>query len=527
MKRKVLLCGTHPMQFNGYSKVVFELSNELAKYEDIDLHVFGFQNFYAEKEHSEERKLPDNVTIFDPFAEEEKGGKGFGDKIIKDYVLDLSPDIVILYNDVIVVSSLIKQLVTIKDRKFKIVPYIDLVYQNEKKQLLDYIHAESDSIIAFTDYWKKELIRQDYGKKIYILNHAFNKDNYFPIPKSIARKYFDIDPKDFIILNLNRNQPRKRWDICIQAYIKFLSKHKGDRIKLLVMTNVIGCWDLIELMKFEGKKYGFDLKDLKSYFTFVQNPQKISDAEINVMYNVADIGWNTCDGEGFGLCNFEQAGVGVPQVIPRVGGFRDFFTDENSQLVEPVVGIYGDSTKDACGGMQEICSVDAHVDALEKYYSSRDLIKAHGKRARADILKYTWKHQGSVLRDLILEQTDDLYSEESSSDLLDSINKMLDANEEEQQAAQQNYESGSGELNIDIDALINEKIKEKTAKESITKQAEIESRNTQEKQSINQKSPELRPNLTEELDNLSPNDLIRMQQKIQHILNKKNNSMIE
>ena len=42
------------------------------------------------------------------------------------------------------------------------------------------------------------------------------------------------------------------------------------------------------------------------------------------MYNVGDIGINTCDGEGFGLCNFEQAGVGVPQIVPKVGGFLDF-----------------------------------------------------------------------------------------------------------------------------------------------------------------------------------------------------------
>jgi len=29
-------------------------------------------------------------------------------------------------------------------------------------------------------------------------------------------------------------------------------------------------------------------------------------------YIIADIGINTCDGEGFGLCNFEQAGIGIP-----------------------------------------------------------------------------------------------------------------------------------------------------------------------------------------------------------------------
>ena len=44
-KRKVLLCGTHPQQFNGYSKVVFELSRELCKFEDIQLYVYGFQIF--------------------------------------------------------------------------------------------------------------------------------------------------------------------------------------------------------------------------------------------------------------------------------------------------------------------------------------------------------------------------------------------------------------------------------------------------------------------------------------------------
>jgi len=31
----------------------------------------------------------------------------------------------------------------------------------------------------------------------------------------------------------------------------------------------------------------------------------LSDFDINVLYNVADLGINTADGEGFGLCNFE------------------------------------------------------------------------------------------------------------------------------------------------------------------------------------------------------------------------------
>jgi hypothetical protein len=34
--------------------------------------------------------------------------------------------------------------------------------------------------------------------------------------------------------------------------------------------------------------------------------------------------------EGFGLCNFEHAALGIPQVVPRIGGFLDFFDDSGN-----------------------------------------------------------------------------------------------------------------------------------------------------------------------------------------------------
>lgn len=552
MKRKVLLCGTHPKQFNGYSKVVFELANEIAKYDDIELTIFAFQNFYSEDDHTKERLLPDNVRIFDAFAREEKGGKGFGEKLIKDFVEELCPDIVIIYNDVIIVSLLLKQLAPIREKlKFKLVPYIDLVYQNEKKSYIDFIHKESDAIIAFTDYWKEELQRQEYNKPIHVLKHAFNKDNYFPIPKHVARKYFDISQEDFIILNLNRNQPRKRWDLCIQAYVKFISRHRDEKIKLLVMTNVIGSWDLIQLMKFEGARYGMDVGELRNFFTFIQSPQKISDAEVNVMYSVADVGWNTCDGEGFGLCNFEQAGVGKAQIIPNVGGFKDFFTKDNALIVEPSIGIYGDTSKDACGGFQELCTVDSYVEALETYYSNRDLLEKHGKQARADVLKYRWHEQAGVLRDIIMEETSDMYPEESSTeDLMASINDMLEAADAKERDSKRgdardarddgardnaredasytqesvaNKISLNGDDNIDIDKLIDEKLKERQ------KLAERHADATKLSTDVNvaptdaAKPQQAKNNNTaDELESLSPNDLVAMQQRIQNILNRKN-----
>ena len=47
-----------------------------------------------------------------------------------------------------------------------------------------------------------------------------------------------------------------------------------------------------------------------------------TDELINEMYCMADVGINTAEGEGFGLCQFEAMGVGTPQVVPNIGGFN-------------------------------------------------------------------------------------------------------------------------------------------------------------------------------------------------------------
>lgn len=484
-QRKVVLCGTHPYQFNGYSKVVFELANEIAKFDDIQLHIFAFQNFYHEKSHEKERTLPSNVIIYDAYNLEEPKNKGFGEKLIVDYVKNISPDVVIIYNDLVVISALTKNLLSIPDRKFKLIPYIDIVYKNEKHSLIKFINDSSDGGIAFTEYWKECLIQQKFTKPLWTLEHAFNKSAYFPIPQHVARKFFDLDQEHFIILNLNRNQPRKRWDHCIMAYMKFISQNRNKKIKLLVMTAVKGAWDLSELIYIEANKYNMTIAEAKEYFIFIQNPQKLSDNEINIMYNAADCGFSTAAGEGFGLCNFEQAGVGIPQIIPYVGGFRDFFTDENSIPITPKLSIMGDSSQDSVSGEQELCLIDDYVSALNKYYNDKNLRNEHGIKSRQDITsKYTWKEKASKFRNIIMEVTKDLYPPEQQTSILSQINEMISNESESEVEKSKNSEQSStndepnnepnnennkntGDDNdndddeLDIDKLIDDKISKK------------------------------------------------------------------
>lgn len=407
---RVVICGTHPSQYNGYSKVVYELAKYIGSYTNIELHVFGFQNFYDGKEHKVERQLPKTVTVYDAFLNEEPKSKGFGETLIVDYLNRIQPDILIIYNDLVVITTLLDEIEKkLPSRRFKIYPYIDIVYQNEKNIMIEKINSIVDGGIMFTEYWKNTIVTQGFTKQLFVLEHGFSTDQYYPVPKHLARQFFTLSDEDFVIVNLNRNQPRKRWDICMMVFVKFVAMNRDKRIRMIIAASMNGSWDLIDIMISETRKYGMSLEDIKKHLVIMQNPQQLTDFDINVMYNAADVGINTCDGEGFGLCNFEQAGVGVPQVVPNIGGFKDFFDNDNAIVLDPKWSFYCDHSRDFVSGEAQICAVDDYVKGLQFLMDNPDSRKAMGEKARSTIVnKYLWKDKGGLFNSII----EDIYKKE-------------------------------------------------------------------------------------------------------------------
>lgn len=402
---KVVLCGTHPSQYNGYSKVVHKLANYIGRARtDIELHIFGFQNFYDRGDHKTERALPPNVRVFDAHANESPKNKGFGEMLISNYIKEVDPDIVVVYNDLIVLNTFLSTIhKQIPDRRFLLYPYIDVVYKNERNSMIKKINEMSDGAFVFTEYWKTILATQGFVKPMHVLEHGYDENETYPIPKRLARRYFGIDEEDFVILNLNRNQPRKRWDICIMAFVRFVAKNPHSNIRMIVATALNSSWDLVDIMISETRKYGMKVEDIKKNLVIIKTPQLLTDFDINVLYNCADVGLNTCDGEGFGLCNFEQALVGVPQIVPYIGGLRDFLREQNALLVHPSWSFYCDHARDLVAGEAEVCAVDDYVTMMQYAMDNPEKRQALGKQARVDILpRYSWVSKGRVFADALL-----------------------------------------------------------------------------------------------------------------------------
>ena len=392
---RVCIFGTHPYQYNGYSKVVYELAKNVHRLQDaqnIKLFVFGFQNFYG-KQPDHRNDLPDEVPVYDAFQSEGSHGPGFGVSKVKEYVALCKPDLCVVYNDVMIIREIVTQLAEIPNRTFKIVTYLDQVYLCQRKAYVEFINKNVDAAILFTKYWRECILGQSLKMPTFVMEHGFNPREFYPVPQKIARKYYGVPPDAFVVLNLNRNQPRKRWDICLMAFAEVLAQRRGTRAKLAIATSLTGSWDLLEVYERELAKREIPMQEGMNHLILIETPQRLSDFDTNILYNVADIGINTCDGEGFGLCQAEQAGIGIPQVVPKLGGFLDFFDDSCAVMVEPAVHYYVDHSRDMVGGEAQMCNYKDFAKGILKYLDDPALRLKHGRAARRKILdspKYDW-----------------------------------------------------------------------------------------------------------------------------------------
>jgi len=388
---KILFYASHPELPIGYSKIGNILSNYMAKYHDV--FYLAISNF---KQNNVSRYVHPNIILLDALEMEKSKNTNelYGVNVICDVINDIQPDVVFLYNDIIVINRIFNSIV---DRKininFKIWTYIDLVYEYENFNLVQNLNKFSDKIFVFSDCWKKHLVKLNVSdNKIFVLTHGFDSDKFFPINKIVSKQKFGFSPNDFVILNTNRNSYRKGIDKTIDAFILFLKlKNNDPTIKMFLNMDMNGSYDINNLIKTSCIKYHMDHDIVVNNHIFINPNKKFSDEMMNYLYNACDIGINTCFGEGFGLCNFEHAGIGKPQIITATGAFNDIFSNENSMLIQPVVEMYTPTNLDFHGGYLHIAKTEDYADALCKYYDDNTLLINHGVLLSEHILKtYDW-----------------------------------------------------------------------------------------------------------------------------------------
>lgn len=271
-----------------------------------------------------------------------KGESRYGFDQIASLIEQIQPAIVFLLYDIAFQVQFLDYLRKAK-RRPKLVFYSPVEAGPIAPEIMQRL-GDISRYVVFTEYGRREIetalgtVREQdpafQFPELEVIPHGVDAEKFFPLPdKAEARQRMrlgDAEHRDaFIVLNANRNMPRKRIDLTIHGFALF-AQDKPANVKLyLHMATEDTGWNVLIL----AKRYGiFD----RLIMTQADNTRPaFSDEQLNFLYNACDVGITTTTGEGWGMPSFEHAATRAAQIVPRHTSLADLW-NEAAEFIEPV-----------------------------------------------------------------------------------------------------------------------------------------------------------------------------------------------
>jgi D-inositol-3-phosphate glycosyltransferase len=250
--------------------------------------------------------------------------------------------------------------------------------------------------IAYTEHGKNtiEHYRPDMKGLINVINLACEPDVFYPLSETerlAARKelfYLEEDDDTFMVVNVNRNQPRKDLGRTLEIFHRFYLSHPNSKLYMHGQQNDIG-GNLPLMASMVGMEIGKEvLFTHESYNVF----QGFTREYLNKIYNAADCLVSTSLGEGWGLSTTEAMAATTPVVVPNNTSFTEIvgYSQERGYLVrsggdiDHSLWLYG-----LTNHPHSVVHSDDMLDTLDIVYQNPDYAKIKACHARAWCLERT------------------------------------------------------------------------------------------------------------------------------------------
>jgi glycosyltransferase involved in cell wall biosynthesis len=394
---KIFFISTHCSQGTGYGRVANKITNYLANLPGVEVVYYGFQNYKGQE--IKDRYIDPRIKFYDAVEIDPQTPDGFGFNGIVPAITKEKPDALFMYLNMPIIYLIMEKVIPPSLMPPLKYLYLDTVY----KWQYDHIYSSFkrhrfDQIFVFLECWKKHLI-EDIGfdkNVVSVMKHGVDFDRFVDVPQSRAKELMMFEPDDYIVTNMNRNSPRKCWNITISAFLEFLKRQDMDpSIKLFCGCSTQSQFgvNIIDLAKNECARMGLDAEKVMSDHFFV-NPRAtcLTDEQMNVVYNACDVGLNTTNGEGFGLTTIEHIYFNKPQIVSGTPALKETI-GEYAHIIEPKMSLHVE-LPDEHGGVAEYIDYMDVADKLEYCYKNRD-----DRPDMRDKLKkeYNWENVYKVL----------------------------------------------------------------------------------------------------------------------------------
>jgi D-inositol-3-phosphate glycosyltransferase len=333
------------------------------------------------------------------------GGDLLGLGRLAPMVERVRPDLIFLLNDIWVLTDYWKTLAGIaREGGIKTVMYCPIDAGPIEPELVAQLEGV-DRFVVYTQFARGEIERAlaqiraerpDFAfPAVGVLPHGVDVDRFPPHSADVGDVYspgrrralealFGDDPAfrtPFIVLNANRNQPRKRIDITLKGFASFAAG-KPDDVKLHLHMGVEDAgWNVFTL----ARRYGIAERLILT--SQDNNIPSVPDEQLRDIFTAAVVGVNTAMGEGWGLVSFEHAATGAAQIVPGHSACAELW-EGAAILLEPVMSV----TTEKILTEGHLVSHEDLAGALERLYSDRDLLSEMSRAAhrRATQPDFRW-----------------------------------------------------------------------------------------------------------------------------------------
>jgi glycosyltransferase involved in cell wall biosynthesis len=361
---KMLYVGDFPVP-TGFGIVSKNLINTFRKHYDV--HVIGV-NYFGDYD-----PLIEGLKVYPASA---GGGEIYGFEKFLKLLTQLQPAVCFVLNDIWIAMDYNKQIVEYNklfpDNKTQFVLYTPIDAENIKRDFIENV-TEFDHIVTYTDFGKEQLLIGGMTQKIHVIPHGVDSSKFKRLDKPSVKKAMKMGSDDFIVLNVSRNQPRKRLDMFFYIFSEWVKRYN---LPITVRAYYHGALqdygiDILQWCEYLG------IKDRLAISRPDLSPTNgLTDEQMNMVFNSADVFFTTSAAEGWGLPVAEAMAVGVPCVLPKHSALAEW-PEDNAVYAECYP--FPSLTDRGLNTIHHLTDVDSAIEALHKLYTDEKFRKELGE----------------------------------------------------------------------------------------------------------------------------------------------------
>lgn len=331
---RILIHTDSPTLYSGLSRCGRELAKRLYEKthqnKTLDGLEHNYEIFYAAWHYAHK------IHQFPYFLYPLQKGSPDEPKQFQEIINDCQPDVIISIGDLWNFHNIQTTIRNYKEEHKDVKWILWLTIDGEN------LHPSWQPVLDFADdinvfsYFGKQQIFEYVGLQANVIYPGVDKNVFRSITPTIKENSlpFKFD-NTFVVLNINQNTDRKNIPLTLEGFKDF-AQDKDDVFLLLITDpeDPFG-YDLWHLVK------KFNIKD-KVAITKEAGPlHGMSDAKLNLIYNLVSVSINTSIGEGLSLPTLEAMAVGVPVVSTNYAALTELLGQGGGLGIEPIGYLYG------------------------------------------------------------------------------------------------------------------------------------------------------------------------------------------